>query len=72
MSGFTEQVRSRGRRTPERAEVTAYRDGVWLGRAIVSVDAIAPGEAPPSGTKAGDVPRTPTEPVERLVLAQLW
>jgi hypothetical protein len=32
---------------PERAEVTAYQDGVWLGRAIVPVDAIAPGEAPP-------------------------
>jgi hypothetical protein len=31
---------------PERAEVTAYQDGVWLGRAIVPVDAIAPGEAP--------------------------
>jgi hypothetical protein len=27
--------------------VTAYQDGVWLGRAIVPVDAIAPGEAPP-------------------------
>jgi len=32
---------------PERAEVTAYQDGDWLGRAIVPVDAIAPGEAPP-------------------------
>ena len=32
---------------PERGEVTAYQDGVWLGRAIVPVDAIAPGEAPP-------------------------
>ena len=32
---------------PERAEVTAYQDGVWLGRAIVPVEAIAPGEAPP-------------------------
>ena len=32
---------------PERAEVTAYRDGVWLGRAIVPVVAIAPAEAPP-------------------------
>lgn len=31
----------------ERGEVTAYQDGVWLGRAIVLVDAIAPGEAPP-------------------------
>ena len=31
----------------ERGEVTAYQDGVWLGRAIVPVDAIAPGEAPP-------------------------
>jgi hypothetical protein len=27
--------------------VTAYQDGVWLDRAIVLVDAIAPGEAPP-------------------------
>jgi len=27
--------------------VTAYQDGVWLGRAIVPVDAIASGEAPP-------------------------
>jgi hypothetical protein len=27
--------------------VAAYQDGVWLVRAIVSVDAIAPGEAPP-------------------------
>ena len=32
---------------PEGGEVTAYQDGVWLGRAIVPVDAIAPGEAPP-------------------------
>jgi hypothetical protein len=32
---------------PERAEVAAYQDGVWLGRAIVPADAIAPGEAPP-------------------------
>jgi hypothetical protein len=32
---------------PERGEVTAYQDGVWLGRAIVPVDVIAPGEAPP-------------------------
>ena len=32
---------------PERGEVTAYQDGVWLGRAIVPVEAIAPGEAPP-------------------------
>jgi hypothetical protein len=32
---------------PEHAEVTAYQGGVWLGRAIVPVDAIAPGEAPP-------------------------
>jgi hypothetical protein len=32
---------------PERGEVTAYQDGIWLGRAIVPVDAIAPGEAPP-------------------------
>ena len=31
----------------ERGEVTAYQDGVWLGRAIVAVDAMAPGEAPP-------------------------
>jgi hypothetical protein len=31
----------------ECAEVTAYQDGVWLGRAIVPVDAIAPREAPP-------------------------
>jgi hypothetical protein len=35
---------------PEGGEVTAYLDGVWLGRVIVPVDAIAPGEAPPSGT----------------------
>ena len=27
--------------------MTAYQDGVWLGRAIVPVAAIAPGEAPP-------------------------
>jgi hypothetical protein len=27
--------------------VTPYQDGVWLGRAIVPGDAIAPGEAPP-------------------------
>ena len=32
---------------PERGEVTAYQDGVWLGRAIVPVDVIAPGAAPP-------------------------
>jgi hypothetical protein len=32
---------------PERGEVTAYQDGVWLGRVIVPVDAIAPGQAPP-------------------------
>jgi len=32
---------------PERGEVTASQDDVWLGRAIVPVDAIAPGEAPP-------------------------
>ncbi len=37
---------------PERGEVTAYQDGVWLGRAIVPVDAIAPGEAPPEWNKA--------------------
>jgi hypothetical protein len=35
----------------ERGEVTAYQDGVWLGRAIVPVDASAPGEAPPMSTK---------------------
>jgi hypothetical protein len=40
----TWQVRTQD---PERAEVTAYQDGVWLRRAIVPVDAIAPGEAPP-------------------------
>jgi hypothetical protein len=34
----------------ERAEVTAYQDGVWLGRAIVPVDGIAPGEALPEWT----------------------
>jgi hypothetical protein len=28
---------------PVRGEVTAYQGGVWLGRAIVPVDAIAPG-----------------------------
>jgi hypothetical protein len=27
--------------------VTAYQDGVLFGRAIVPVDTIAPGEAPP-------------------------
>jgi hypothetical protein len=27
--------------------VTAYQGGVWLGRAIVPVEAIVPGEAPP-------------------------
>ena len=43
-SGVTWQVRTQD---PERAEVTAYQDGVWLGRAIVPVDAITPGEAPP-------------------------
>ena len=43
-SGVTWQVRTQD---PERAAVTAYQDGVWLGRAIVPVDAIAPGEAPP-------------------------
>ena len=32
---------------PERAEVTAHQDGVWGGRAIVAVDAIAPGESAP-------------------------
>ena len=32
---------------PERAEVTADQDGALFGRAIVPVDAIAPGEAPP-------------------------
>ena len=32
---------------PVRAEVAAYQDGVLFGRAIVPVDAIAPGEAPP-------------------------
>ena len=37
----TWQVRTQD---PERGEVTAYQDGVWLGRAIVPVDAIAPGE----------------------------
>jgi hypothetical protein len=42
-------------RDPERAEVTAYQDGVRLGRAVVPVDAIAPGEAPPEGTKARGV-----------------
>jgi hypothetical protein len=36
---------------PERGEVTAYQDGVWLGRAIVLVDVIAPGAVPPSGTR---------------------
>jgi hypothetical protein len=36
---------------PVRGEVTASQDGVWLGRAIVPVDAIAPGEAPPKNTK---------------------
>jgi len=36
---------------PERGEATAYQDGVWLGRAIVLVDVIAPGAVPPSGTK---------------------
>jgi hypothetical protein len=40
----TWQVRTQD---PERAEVTAYQDGVLFGRAIVPVDAIAPGEAPP-------------------------
>jgi hypothetical protein len=45
----TWQVRTQD---PERAEVTAYQDGVWLGRAIVPVDAIAPGEAPPEWNKA--------------------
>src|SRR5918996_2260164 len=58
--GVTWQVRTQD---PERAEVTAYQDGDWLGRAIVPVDAIAPARRRRSGTKAGDVPRTPTEPV---------
>ena len=40
---------------PKRAEVTAYQDGVWLGRAIVPVDAIAPGETPPEWNKARGV-----------------
>jgi hypothetical protein len=31
----------------KRGEVTAYQDGVRLSRAIVPVEAIAPGEAPP-------------------------
>jgi hypothetical protein len=44
----TWQVRTQD---PERAEVTAYRDGVWLGRAIVPVDAIAPARHRRSGTK---------------------
>ena len=47
-SGVSWQVRTQD---PERGEVTAYRDGVWLGRAIVPVDAIAPGERRRSGTK---------------------
>jgi len=47
--GVTWQVRTQD---PERAEVTAYQDGVRLGRAIVPADAIAPGEAPSEGTKA--------------------
>jgi hypothetical protein len=51
-SGVTWQLRTQ---EPERAEVTAYQDDVWLGRAIVAVDAIAPGEAPPEGTKARGV-----------------
>jgi hypothetical protein len=38
---------------PERAEVTAYRDGVWLGRAIVPVDAIVPARHRRSGTSLG-------------------
>jgi hypothetical protein len=42
--GVTWQVRTQD---PERTDVTAYQDAVWLGRAIVPVDAIAPGEAPP-------------------------
>jgi hypothetical protein len=42
--GVTWRVRTQD---PEGAEVTAYQDGVGLGRAIVPVDAIAPGEAPP-------------------------
>ena len=46
--GLLSFARGAGERDdPERAEVTAYQDGVWLGRAIVPVDAIAPGEAPP-------------------------
>ena len=32
---------------PRAWEVTAYQDGVGLGRAIVPVDVIALGEAPP-------------------------
>jgi hypothetical protein len=35
----------------ERGEVTADQDGVWLGWAIVPVEAIASGEAPPKNTK---------------------
>jgi hypothetical protein len=35
----------------ERGEVTAYQDGVWLGWAIVPMEAIAPGEAPPKNTQ---------------------
>ena len=47
-SGVTWQVRTQDL---ERGEVTAYQDGVWLGRAIVPVDASARGEAPPMSTK---------------------
>src|SRR4029450_5804938 len=36
-SGVTWQVRTQD---PERAEATAYQDGVWLGRTIVPVDTI--------------------------------
>jgi hypothetical protein len=32
----------------DRGEVTAYQDGVRLGRAIVPAEAIAPDEAPPA------------------------
>ena len=42
-------LRVSGDRSPNRSKrcVTAYQDGIWLGRATVPVDAIAPGEAPP-------------------------
>jgi hypothetical protein len=38
----------------ERGEVTAYQDGVWLGRAIVPVDVIARARRRRSGTKWSD------------------